>query len=383
MMLLEYEGKALLRSVGIRVPDGLLIESSENVLGLLRDRRLNYPVAVKAQVESGGRGKAGGVLRADSEQQAVAAAAQLFRSQFNGVRPRAVLIEPWLTVERELYLSVIVDRAAGGYVVLFSAAGGMDVEEAGRSARYPIGPPWRFRSHELRMALETTEIDFQTREKVIALAQRLVATASSHDCTTIEVNPLARLPDGDLVALDAKVVIDEWAAFRNRTIFEHKQSVKERAPELLRDCLAMKHMYVQLDGDIGLISGGAGMTMAAMDLIQEFGGKPACFLDCSPGPASARGYHPAFALLDGDARVRVILVSVYGGGTDMQRVARGMMEVMRDRANRKPVVFRLNGTHVEQVPAIFAESGAKNHSRLEDAVTEAIALARGTHEYSA
>ena len=141
MMLPEYEGKALLRSVGIRVPDGLLIESSENVLGLLRDRRLNYPVGVKAQVESGGRGKAGGVLRADSEQQAVAAAAQLFRSQFNGVRPRAVLIEPWLTVERELYLSVIVDRAAGGYVVLFSAAGGMDRAGGAALQATPLAGP--------------------------------------------------------------------------------------------------------------------------------------------------------------------------------------------------------------------------------------------------
>src|ERR1700691_2225192 len=114
MMLPEYKGKALLRSVGIRVPDGLLIESSEDVVGPLQGRRLKCPVGVKAQVESGGRGKAGGVLRADSEQQAVDAAAQLFRSQFSGVRPRAVLIEPWLTGERELYLSVIGDRAEGG-----------------------------------------------------------------------------------------------------------------------------------------------------------------------------------------------------------------------------------------------------------------------------
>ena len=376
-MLLEYEGKALLRSVGIRVPDGLVIDSSDNVQSILRERPLSYPVAVKAQIESGGRGKAGGVLRADSEDQVIAASAQLFRNQINGTLPRAVLIEPWLPVERELYLSVTVDGTADGYVVLFSAAGGIDVEERGLLVRYPVGAPWRFRAYEFRTVLEAAELNFQIREKVIALSQRLVATAASHDCTTIEINPLAKLPDGDLVALDAKVMLDEWAAFRSQKILELKQSVKDRAPKLLQDCLKMQHMYVWLDGNIGLISGGAGMTMAAMDLIQEFGGRPACFLDCSPGPTSTRGYRPAFALLDADPQVRVILVSVFGGGTQMQRVATAMKEVMRERTSPKPVVFRLNGTNVDQVPGIFAEFGAANHANLEDAVTSAIALARG------
>jgi succinyl-CoA synthetase beta subunit len=384
MMLLEYEGKQLLRSVGIRVPDGLVIESPKNLLPLLRDRRFSFPTAIKAQIASGGRGKIGGVLRADNEDQAAAAVAQIFSSQFNGECPGSVLIEPWLAVEQEMYLSVAVDGGAGGYTILFSARGGMKVEEGILPAKYAIGAPWRYRSHAFRVVLEKTDTDLQTRERIITLAQNLVAVASSRDCTTIEINPLAKLADGDLVALDAKVVFDEWAAFRNRTILEHKQSVQKRLPELLRDCLAMKHMYVRLNGSVGLISGGAGMTMAAMDLIQEFGEQPACFLDCSPGPASATGYRPAFALLDADAQVRVILVSIYGGGTQMQRVARALMELMRERnSSSKPVVFRLNGTHVDQVPAIFAEFGAKNHAYLEDAVAEAVALARKTNEHPA
>jgi succinyl-CoA synthetase beta subunit len=152
---------------------------------------------------------------------------------------------------------------------------------------------------------------------------------------------------------------------------------KQRADPLVRDALEMRHMYVRLDGDIGLISGGAGMTMAAMDMIVEMGGRPACFLDCSPGPTSARGYRPAFAMLDADPQVKVILVSVFGGGTQMQRVASAMKEIMTERASGKPVVFRLDGTNVDQVPAIFDQFGVHNHRWLEDAVSEAVRLARG------
>ena len=178
-----------------------------------------------------------------------------------------------------------------------------------------------------------------------------------------------------MIAGDAKIVLDEWAAFRNTAIRDGQEAQKQRADRYLRDCLNMQHMYVRLDGDIGIISGGAGMTMAAMDMIADSGGRPACFLDCSPGPTSTRGYRPAFAMLDADPQVKVILVSVFGGGTQMQRVANSMKEVMAERKSSKPVVYRLDGTNVDQVAGIFAQFGAHNHSRLEDAVAEAVRLA--------
>ena len=134
-------------------------------------------------------------------------------------------------------------------------------------------------------------------------------------------------------------------------------------------------MYVRLDGDIGLISGGAGLTMGVMDMIREQGGKPACFLDCSPGPTSTRGYRPAFAMLDGDPRIKVILASIFGGGTQMQRVAKAMKENLAERTSSKPVVFRLNGTNVDEANRIFSEIGIRNHDTLEDAVQEAVQLA--------
>jgi len=378
MMMLEHEGKKLLDSVGIGVPKGMVVSPGTAAAAKASGRIRDYPVAVKAQVRSGGRGKQGGVMKAENREALDAAVKRLSETDFGGERPEALLIEPWLPIERETFLSVAVDGRADGYVVLYSPRGGVDIEEGPPPARYSVGAAHRFRAHEMRRVLQDAEPDYQVSEKVITIAQRLVRTAALHDCTTIEINPLVKLAEGGMVAADAKVVRDEWAAFRNREIAGELGQAKRRVDRLLRDCLNMQHMYVRLEGDIAMISGGAGMTMAVMDMIAEQGGRPACFLDCSPGPTSARGYRPAFAMLDADPRVKVILVSVFGGGTQMQRVANAMKEIMATRKSRKPVVYRLDGTNVDQVPAIFSEFGAHNHARLEDAVGEAVTLAKAS-----
>ena len=375
MMMLEHEGKRLLAAVGIAVPGGTLIEPGDELATRL-SAVTSFPVAAKAQVRSGGRGKQGGVRQVKSAAELPATVEALLNTPFGGEKPAGVLIEPWLSIERECYLSVAVDGRAEGYVVMYAPVGGIDIEEGPPPARYAVGAPWKFRVHELRAILKEAESDYQWREKVIVLAQRLVRAAAMHDCSTIEINPLVKLADGSLIAADAKVARDEWAHFRNAQIHDMREAEQQRADPFLRASLAMGHMYVRLDGDIGLISGGAGMTMAAMDMIAEQGGRPACFLDASPGPTSTRGYRPALAMLDADPQVKVILVSVFGGGTQMQRVANSMKELMAERKSSKPIVFRLDGTNVDQVPGIFTQFGAHNHARLEDAVAEAVKLAK-------
>ncbi|HET6491794.1 MAG TPA: ATP-grasp domain-containing protein [Burkholderiales bacterium] len=377
MMMLEHEAKTLLDAAGVRVPAGVVVRRGKAAAERACAKVARYPVAVKAQVRGGGRGKQGGVVKAEDSAALSAAISQIFTMEFGGEHPQEVLVEPWLAIERELYLAVTVDGRADGYVVMYSPRGGIDIEDGPAPARYPIGPAQRFRTHEMRAILTDHEADYQVREKVIALAQRLTRAAALQDCTTVEINPLVKLTDGEIVAADAKVVRDEWAAFRNRGIADQREQAKRRADRLLRGCLDMQHMYVRLDGDVALISGGAGMTMAAMDMIAEHGGRPACFLDCSPGPTSTRGYRPAFVMLDADPQVKVILVSVFGGGTQMQRVANSMKEIMAERKSKKPVVFRLDGTNVDQVPGIFSQFGARNHACLEDAVAEAVRLAKG------
>lgn len=353
------------------VPAGFLARSADTVIR----REPPYPVAVKVQVASGSRGKAGGVVRAATPAQARSAARRVLAMRFGEERPAAVLIEPWLAIKRELYLSVTVDPAAQGYVVLYAPRGGIDIERRKPPVRYDVGPARNFRAYRLREIVRDIEPDASLREKVIALARRLVELASTRDCVTVEINPLAQLDDGSLVAADAKIVRDEYAAFRAPDIAASiARAIKKQSRPIAR-ALAGDLMLVWLDGEVGLISGGAGMTMATMDLIGNAGGRPACFLDCSNNPTPA-GYRLAFELLDQAPAVKVILVSIFGGLTQMDRVARVMKDIMQQRRSRKPVVFRLNGTNAKQVGDIFAGTALHNHATLESAVAEAVAITR-------
>jgi succinyl-CoA synthetase beta subunit len=368
MFMTEHAGKCLLEAHGVPVPAGTLIRNANQV----QRWSGGYPLALKAQVASGGRGKAGGVVRANDAQHAQSAAEELFAKEFAGERPSSLLVEPWVEHTRELYLAVTADGHSGGYVVLYSPAGGVDVE-AQAPHRYEFGTPLDFRAHALRAVLAPLEQDGALRERIVALARRLVFMASALDAITVEVNPLAVLPEGKLLALDAKIVRDDAAAFRQRDVAEAIERARKREPRAVRKALAGNLMMVGLDGDIGLISGGAGMTMAGMDMIADAGLQPACFLDCSSNPTPA-GYKLAFDVLDSEPKVKAILFSIFGGGTQIDRVARVLSEIMSKRKSRKPVVFRMNGTGRDKADALMREAGLHNHDSLEAAV-DAIATA--------
>lgn len=366
----EHAGKSLLKAHGVPVPTGTLIGKS----GDARKWRGPWPVALKVQVSSGGRGKAGGVLRAEDADQAQAQAQTLFGREFEGERPQRLLIEPWVEHTRELYLALTIDGQSGGYVLLYSAAGGVDVEQQA-PCRYAFGSPRDFRSHHLRALLSDGEQNSALHERIVALARRLLFIAISTDALTVEINPLAVLPNGRLLALDAKVVRDEAAAFRQTDIADEIERARKREPRMVRKALAGNLMMVGLDGEIGLISGGAGMTMAGMDLIAHAGLEPACFLDCSSNPTPA-GYQLAFDVLDAEPRVKAILVSIFGGGTHIDRVAKVMNEIMRKRKSRKPVVFRMNGTGRDRADELMREFGLCNHATLESAIDAVAAAVR-------
>jgi succinyl-CoA synthetase beta subunit len=370
MLMTEHAGKRLLRAHGVEVPAGELVRKPPQV----RRWRGGYPAALKAQVSSGGRGKAGGVLRVEDASQAETAAQQLLEREFSGERAAALLMEPWVEHSRELYLAVTVDGASGGYVVLYSADGGVEVENHAPHT-YPFGSPVAFRAHALRALLATVEQDGALRERIVALARRLVFIASALDAITVEINPLAVLPNGKLLTLDAKVVRDEAAAFRHADIADEIERARKREPRMVCKALAGNLMMVGLDGEIGLISGGAGMTMAGMDMIAQAGAQPACFLDCSSNPTPA-GYQLAFDVLDAEPKVKAILVSIFGGGTHIDRVAKVMNEIMAKRKARKPVVFRMNGTGRDRADLLMREAGLYNHATLESAVEAVVQAAR-------
>jgi succinyl-CoA synthetase beta subunit len=336
---------------------------------------LAYPVAVKAQVRAGGRGKGGGIVQADSAAQAREAARGLLATELAGERVEAVLVEPWLAAQRELYLSVTVDGEAQGYCVLYGPRGGVDVEQAPPQVHYGVGMAQAFRAHALRARLAPHEADVRVREGVVALARRLLQGAASHDCLTVEINPLLLTDEGRLVAVDAKVVLDEAAAARSQLVAEQVLQERKRQSDAVRRCLEGRLMLVHLGGEVGLISGGAGMTMATMDLIHQAGGRPACFLDCSANP-TPEGYGLAFGLLDADPQVKAILVSIFGGATHMGRVAHTMRGLLEQRPRGKPVVFRLAGTHETEVGEVLGPLGIHNHTALADAVAAAVQAAR-------
>ena len=211
MLLFEANGKSLFHASGIMIPDGATISSPE----ALDDLNIDFPVALKIQVASGGRGKAGGVRRCNNLKDARTAAFELFHTRFDGECPRMLLVESWLDIARELYLAVTIDARSGGFVVLYGAKGGVDVDTGPPPLRYAFGAPTDFRGYLLREILETIEPDRGLRDGIVALARRLLQVARNHECITAEINPLVLLGDGSLVAGDAKVIRDDAAAFRH------------------------------------------------------------------------------------------------------------------------------------------------------------------------
>lgn len=371
MLLPESEGKRLLAGCRIPVPMSWKAATAEE----LAASDLVFPAALKADVASGGRGKAGGVRRCETMAEAVAVFHLIMQTRFGGEVPRGVLVEPWLTIAREIYLAVTVDGGAGGFVILYAPKGGIDVESGLPPTRYAFGVARNFRAHKLRRLLEKIEPDVRLRERVIALSRQLLRLASTQDCLTVEINPLVVLADGALLCGDAKIVRDEAAAYRSGAITAELDQAHARDTEQQKRCREARLTLVPLDGDIGLISSGAGMTMAVMDAIEAAGGHPACFLDCSGNP-TPDGFSLAFDLLEQDARVRAILVSVFGGGMHTDRIARTLIDILARKASRKPVVFRLNGTGGARAAALLEAAGFDNHQSLEAAVASTLERAR-------
>ncbi len=367
MLVTEAQGKALLRAAAVATPSSQELRSLDEV----RACRIDLPVAVKAQVAAGGRGKAGGIRKASSAAELEEAFGAIMAMRFAGEAPASVLVETWLEIERELYLAVAIDSRVGGFNVLYSPRGGVNIEDGPPPLSYPVGLARNFRAHVFRGLLEPVEPDAKVRERVISVARRLLDIALANECTTVEINPLVVVKSGALVAADAKIVLDEAAAFRRATTAAAITTAREKADRGIRLCEEANLMLVWLDGEIGLISGGAGMTMAAMDAIDGAGAQPACFLDVSGNPTPA-GFGLAFDLLDRAPKVKGILVSMFGGGLHTDRVARTLVELLGKRTSTKPVTLRLNGTRSDLATTILRDGGHPNHATLETAVADIV-----------
>ncbi|HIQ29383.1 MAG TPA: ADP-forming succinate--CoA ligase subunit beta [Candidatus Caldiarchaeum subterraneum] len=374
MKLHEYEAKELFHEYGIPAPRFAVARSSEEAKKLARE--MGGKVVVKAQVLVAGRGRAGGIRFAENPDEAASHAAELLGSRIKGEQVEMVLITPYTEMERELYLSIIVDRSRGVPVILASPEGGVEIEELARASpekllKLPIDPLVGLRNYHQRRVAKFLNLDDGLLTSAMDMLERIYRLFKDYDCELVEINPLAVTKENKLEAVDAKILIDDNALFRQRR-FERPvdpSSLEEQARR-------MGFAYVELDGDIGIIGNGAGLTMATMDVVYEMGGRPANFLDIGGG-ASEDVVDKAATLLLRHPKVRVLFVNILGGITRCDEVAKGLVKAVKNVGATKKVVVRMMGTNEEEGRKILEGNGLYSYDNMEEAAKKATELAIG------
>ena len=375
MKLLEYQAKEVLASLGIAIPPGRVAHTPDEAAAACAELG---PVAVKAQVPVGGRGKAGGIKLARTPEEARAAAAQIIGMDIKGFKVPLVYCESALDIGREVYLGFTVDRDARANILMLSARGGMDIEQVAEESPESIARlypnPWRgpleFELNQL--AFEASLGEFA--RPLSALIKKLYRAIPELDAVTAEINPLVITTKGEIVAGDAKLEIDENAAWRHKDLDQRYGSVLEGDPYEVE---AKKRglTYVSLDGDVGIVGNGAGLCMSTLDLVQRAGGKAANFCDIGGG-AKAEVVENALAVILMNPRVKGVLINVFGGITRGDEVARGIVTA-RDRLQMKlPLVVRLSGTREEEGRAILREHGIEPGASAWEAAQKIVELTK-------
>jgi succinyl-CoA synthetase beta subunit len=375
MKLLEYQAKEVLAALGIAVPPGQVARTPWRPRRACADLG---PVAVKAQVPVGGRGKAGGIKLARTPDEARTAAGQIIGMDIKGHRVPLVYCEGALDIAREIYLGFTVDRDARANILMLSARGGMDIEQVADESPEAIArlhpSPWRGPlDFELNQLVFEAGLGEHARA-LVPLIKRLYRAIPEHDALTAEINPLVVTGDGEVVAGDAKLETDENASYRQAALEERYGGVVEGDPyevEAKRRGLT----YVSLDGEVGIIGNGAGLCMGTLDMVQRAGGGAANFCDIGGG-ARAEVVENALAVILMNPRVRGVLINVFGGITRGDEVARGLVEARDNLEMRLPLVVRLSGTNEEEGRAILRENGIEPGASGWEAARRIVELTR-------
>jgi succinyl-CoA synthetase beta subunit len=393
MKIHEYQAKELLRKAGVAVLQNVVVTTPDEAADAFQ--QLGGPLAVvKAQIHAGGRGK--GTVKDNPQQrgvqlvrtpgEAASAAGQLLGHKLvtiqtgpEGQTVRRVLVEAGCDIARELYLGIVIDRAAGLPVLMASSAGGVNIEEVAEKTPHLILKEWfcpdaglqPYQVRKLAAKLDLAGNTVRSAEKFMRALCRLFVNL---DCSLVEINPLVVTKSGDLIALDAKISFDDNALFRHPELAELRDSAEEDPNELRAAAAGLS--YVQLDGNIGCLVNGAGLAMATMDLIKLHGGEPANFLDVGGG-ANTEQVTEAFRILLADKKVKAVLVNIFGGIMRCTTIAEAILEAYKQVGFNVPLVVRLEGTEVEQGRKILAESGVDiiNAKDLTDAANKVVAAA--------
>jgi succinyl-CoA synthetase beta subunit len=373
----EYQAKDVLRKLGVPIPAGEVATTAAQAEEIAR--RIGKPVVVKAQVHAGGRGKAGGVKLAQTPAEARERATAILGMKIKGLTVEKVLITEAADIASEAYVGIILDRASRKPVFMVSAAGGIDIEEVAAATpekilKLPVDTRFGLMPYQaMRLGFFLYPAMAQARAAA-RIMQQLYIAFIQNGCSLAEINPLVVTPGGDVVALDAKMSIDDNELDRRPEIAALRDESAEEPSEVLARNANLT--FIKLDGNVGCCVNGAGLAMATMDLVKYYGGEPANFLDIG-GSSNPEKVVNALRIITSDPSVKAILFNIFGGITRTDDVANGIVTATKENPLQVPIVIRLTGTNEEIALAILAENGFSASSDMDEAVRRAVELATG------
>ncbi len=378
MKLLESEAKDIFRAFNLPTPLGNVAKTPEEAKS--RAREIGKPVAVKAQVLAGKRGKAGGIKFANTPDEAENAAREILAMRINDLPVEAVLVEEKLDIQQEIYLGITVDRNERRYVVIGSSAGGMSIEELAvqspeKIIKMYVDPLLGFQTYEAREMAIAMGFKGKMMSSLTSVILSLWSIADSYDAELTEINPLILTKDGRMLAADARLNVDDSALYRHKKLTDglRREPIEQNA----REKLAAEHdmAYVELDGDIACICNGAGLTMATLDAVALHGGKASTFLDLGGG-ADAERVKKGIEIALMYPKVKAVLVNIMGGITRCDEVAKGIVGAREEKGLRVPTVIRMVGTNEEQGQEILNKAGIPFLKTMEEAAERVVQLAK-------
>ncbi len=367
MRLLEYQGKELFEQYGIMIPNSYLANSLKEAEE--GSRKLGYPLVLKSQLTVGGRGKAGAIIKCKTEEEVRRKFTELLNKEVKGELPRGILLEEMVDIKGELYLSLFLNRNKRCYSLITSAQGGVDIESAGSSVivDVPIDGITAQIADDVATKLGLTG---KTVLSFVDLVTKLSRIVSEKEAELAEINPLAILGDGSLLALDAKVIIDDNAMFRHPELKKY-----EHVSDLERQATVSGFSLVELDGNIAIIGNGAGLVMSTLDMVSDAGGSAGAFLDFG-GRATTGTIYEALRVISKIARVEAILVNLFGGIVRTNLVAQAILDAYKNNLISVPVFARISGAESEKARGMLHGSGAKLYDTVEEAIHAVVAEAR-------
>ena len=367
MKLFEYRGKQLFQSYGIETPNGQLVESEKDL------SKLKFPYVLKAQVPIGGRGKAGGIKTTDNLKDATEKFSQIFGMDIKGYIVRKVLAEEKVDIFKEFYMSITLDRSKQMPLLMVSAEGGMDIESVPDDRIYKvwINPFIGLQPFHIKEVVMKLKLDKEQGKEFGKVLSKLYKLFRDYDCELVEINPIIITPKGSVVALDSKVIINDDAMYRHTDIVPENI---ELTP-LERDAKEKGISFIQLEGNIGVIANGAGLTMATLDALNHYKGKAGVFLDLG-GTDDPEKVKQAFELMK-KAKPKIIFLNLFGGITKCDTVATGVRAVISKEGIDCPVITRIKGMNEEKAKEILKDAGLITAATLEEAAEKASEMAGG------